>query len=93
MKLQDAPQAQETLDEVTQLGMAYYLEELREELEAKHLNQYAVIEPHSKTYFVNEDLLVAIEQAEQQFPQKLFFIVQIGTLYPNDEPLQVPPHE
>jgi hypothetical protein len=91
MQLDHSVQDQATLDEVTKLGMAYYLEELRDELEVKYLNKYAVIEPFSKEYFIDADLLEAIEQAERKFPKKLFFIVQVGTLYPTDEPVQVPP--
>ena len=91
MQLDDQLKTQSSLDEVTKLGMAYYLEELREELEQKHLNKYAVIEPYSKEYFIDADLLEAINQAEQKFPKKLFFIVQIGTLYSTDEPVQASP--
>src|SRR5258708_2557407 len=71
-----------TLSYITQLGEQYYLSELRERLEKDHNGEYVVIEPLSKTYYIDEDLLLAIQEAEQEFPDNFFTIIKIGSLQP-----------
>lgn len=65
---------------VTQLGKQIYLDELRQDLEKQHFGEYVVIEVESKKHFVNKDLTAALQEAEKEFPNKLFYIVRIGTL-------------
>jgi hypothetical protein len=72
--------ADHSLTYITQLGTEYYLSELREKLEHEHMNEYVVIEPLSKRYYVDEDLLLAIQEAEQEFPDSFFTIIKIGSL-------------
>lgn len=67
-------------EEVTKQGEAYYLNNLKDTLEAEHSGDYLVLEAESKEYFIDKDLLVALNKARAKFPNKLFFIVQIGTL-------------
>lgn len=71
-----------SLSYITRLGEEYYLAELRDQLEEKHMNDYVVIEPVSKRYYVDEDLLLAIQEAEQEFPDSFFTIIKIGSLQP-----------
>lgn len=71
-----------SLSYITQLGTEYYLQDLRDELEQKHMGDYVVIEPLTKRYFVDEDLLLAIQEAEQEFPDSFFTIIKIGSLKP-----------
>lgn len=66
--------------EITQRGEEIYINELKEKLEAGNNGEYVVIEVGSKEYFVNRDLVVALKEARERFPDKLFFIVQIGAL-------------
>jgi hypothetical protein len=75
-------QNQDSLDYITKVGAEYYFHELKDELEEKEKGNYLVMEVESKEYFLDEDLLKAIEKAEKKFPDKLFFIVQVGTLQP-----------
>jgi hypothetical protein len=70
----------DSLEYITKVGMEFYLQDLKEKLEKTENGKYLVLEVDSKTYFIDEDLLDAIEKAEEKFPDKLFFIVQIGTL-------------
>ncbi|GEM_PF-1335095 len=71
-----------SLSYVTKLGEEYYLQDLRENLEADHLGEYVVIEPVSKRYYVDADLLLAIQEAEQEFPDSFFTIIKVGSLHP-----------
>ncbi len=73
-------QAEKSLDYISNTGIEYYLQELKDKLEKTAKGKYLVLEVESKKYFIDDDLLNAIECAEQKFPDKLFFIVQIGTL-------------
>ncbi len=44
------------------------------------MGQYAVIDVEQKKYRVDPDRLVAIQKAQKDFGDKLFFIVQVGSL-------------
>ncbi len=74
------PQSNLSADEVTKAGEKYYFDILKEKLEKTNNGQFLVLEVESKKYFINEDLMVALNEARKEFRSKLFFIVQIGTL-------------
>lgn len=67
-------------DEVTRLGQKIYFDELKDTLEKSHLGEYVVIEVKTKKYFTDPDLVVAAQKARKEFPDTIFFIVQIGKL-------------
>lgn len=69
-----------TPDDVTRRGQEIYLTELKDPLEGSHPGSYVVIEVISKKHFVDPDLVVAVQKAKKEFPDSLFFIVQIGKL-------------
>ena len=71
-----------SLNELTQRGQQIYLSELREKLEQTHMGDWVIIEVESKKHFINGDEIKAIKKAKEEFPNKLFFIVKVGTLYP-----------
>lgn len=66
-------------EELASLGEQIYFGK-KDELERTNLGQFAVIEVESKEVFVNVDKLVAIQQAQAKYPNKLLYIVQIGNL-------------
>lgn len=70
----------QSAEDVTKIGEEYYLNTLKEKLEKTNNGDFLVLEVESKKYFINGDLMVALDQAQKEFPSKLFFIVQIGTL-------------
>lgn len=75
------PQIQNTSpEEVTKRGEEIYFNELKSQLENTNKGDYVVIDVDSKEYFVDNDLIQALDKAKQKYPDKLFFIVQIGTL-------------
>jgi hypothetical protein len=82
----------QSLDYITRTGEEFYMEKLREKLEKTHKGEYVVIEPESKSYFVDADLLEAIQKAEEKFPDSLFYIVRIGSLYPTSAHFRKPTH-
>lgn len=67
-------------EEVSRLGEDFYFKELKENLEKTNKGEYVVIEVESKKYFINRDLLKALEDAKREFPERIFHIIQIGTL-------------
>ncbi|MGA2910500.1 MAG: hypothetical protein ABSE04_01725 [Candidatus Microgenomates bacterium] len=70
-------------DELTRKGEEIYLNDLKDKLEQTNRGEYVVIEVDSGKYFIDKDVTVALEKAKTEYPQKLFFIVQIGTLQRN----------
>ena len=69
-----------SLEEITRAGEKFYFDELKEKLEKESMGQYAVIDVEQEKYRVDPDRLVAIQKAQKDFGDKLFFIVQVGGL-------------
>lgn len=69
-----------SLEDITKIGEKFYLEELRESLERDNMGQYVVIDVEQRKYKVDEDRLVAVEEARKEFGNKLFYIIQIGRI-------------
>src|SRR5919198_322935 len=69
-----------SVDEIIRAGEKFYFDELKEKLEKENMGQYAVIDVEQKKYCVDPDELVAIQKAQKAFGEKLFYIVQIGSL-------------
>ncbi len=67
-----------TPETLAKLGNKFYNDNLKEKLEKDSFGQYVVIEIDSGDFFVNQDLKIALEQAQNKYPDKLFHIVKIG---------------
>lgn len=67
-----------SLEDISKLGEKHYNENWKADLEANHLGEYAVIDVQEKKYVTDGDRLAAIEKAQAEFGQKLFYIIQIG---------------
>lgn len=74
------PTSKITPDELTRRGEETYFNDLKDKLEKSNNGEFVVIEVESKDYFVDKDLMVALEKAKAKYKDKLFFIVQIGSL-------------
>lgn len=70
----------QSLEEITKLGEKYYAEELKAKLERENMGQYVVIDVEQKKYQVDADRLVAVEKARKEWGDKLFYIIQIGSI-------------
>jgi len=69
-----------TPEDVTREGERIYFDKLKDILEPAHNGEYVAIEVESGEYFVNKDLLTAIQEARIKYPNKLLHIVPIGEL-------------
>lgn len=67
-------------DDVIKKGEAIYFSRLKDELEPTHSGETVVIEVDSGEYFINKDVLVAVNEARAKFPDKLFYIATIGSI-------------
>jgi hypothetical protein len=69
-----------SVGEILKVGEKFYFDELKEKLEKENMGQYAVIDVEQKKYRVDPNELVAIQKARKDFGNKLFYIVQVGSL-------------
>ena len=69
-----------SLEEITKAGEKLYFDKLKEKLEKENMGQYVVIDVEQKKYHVDSDRLVAVQKARRDFGDKLFYIVQIGSI-------------
>ena len=53
-------------------------EEIKESLEATHMNQFVAIEPISGQYFLGTTLSQAIGASRQEFPDRLTHAFRLG---------------
>ena len=65
--------------DVARRGYQIY-KKLRNALEREYLGEYVVIELESEDYFLGKDMNEALDKAEEKYPDKEFFVVQIGEL-------------
>ncbi len=66
--------------EILEGGEKFYLESLKSHLEKEHTGEYVAIDVDSKKYIVDANKMSAIKRAQNDFGEKLFYIVQIGNL-------------
>jgi hypothetical protein len=79
--MDDSSQQNIAPEQLSALGEQIYFSK-KDELERTSMGQFAVIEVESKEVFVDPDKLTAIQKAQARYPNKLFYIVQIGNLRP-----------
>lgn len=59
-----------------------YDEQLKQSLEANHLDRFVSIEPDSGDYFLADTLDQAVQNARQEHPNKISYTIKIGHLAP-----------
>ena len=69
-----------SLEDITRLGEKFYTEKLKEKFEKDHMGQYVVVDVEQNKYVINSDRLIAIEEARKTFGDKLFYIIQVGSV-------------
>ncbi len=69
-----------SLEDISKLGEKFYVEELKDVLEKSNMGQFAVIDVGQRKYVVDPDRLLAVDKARKEFGDKLFYIVQIGSM-------------
>lgn len=55
-----------------------YESRLRNELEAKHCDQFVAIEPQSESYFLGDEFIDAALAAKLAYPDRKSFVIRIG---------------
>ena len=73
-----------SLEEITTAGEKLYFEEYKDILEKEYMGQYAVFDVKNKKYTVDPDRLAAVLKAKKEFGDKLFYIIQIGSIQRQD---------
>jgi hypothetical protein len=79
--MSDMIQQNLTPEEITKKGEEIYFNELENELEKEHSGEYLVLEVESKEQFIKPNLLDALDEARKKHSNKVFYIVQIGTIH------------
>jgi hypothetical protein len=64
--------------EVARRAEKLYEERLRQELEARHPNEFVAIEPDSGEYFLASTLSGAIQAARTAHPERIAFALHVG---------------
>lgn len=72
--------AQINTEEIAGKGEEFYQKELKDKLEPEKNGKFVAIEVESKKYFVGETKETALDQAQEVFPDKIFFVRRIGEL-------------
>lgn len=68
------------IEEIAKKGEEIYQQELRNRLEPQESGKYVAIEIESKEYFIGRTKEEALDQAQESFSNKVFFVRKIGEL-------------
>ena|SRR3989344_3213589 len=79
-EMSNAPSANFSPEEISQLGEKIYFNELRATLEPEHKGEYLILDVETKKYVTDPDKLAAIQKAEKELGKHLFYIIQIGSV-------------
>lgn len=67
-----------SIEEFSKKSIEYY-KEIQADLEARYKGKYAALDHETKKYWIGETLSDAMDNAKKEFPEKLFFAVQVGS--------------
>ncbi len=65
------------IDEFSKQSETYY-NEIKSDLEAKHAGKYVAINFEVKQFWIGDTASEALTEAKKAFPEKLFYLVQVG---------------
>jgi hypothetical protein len=69
------------LEEFSKKSGEFY-NQIKAELESKFKGKYVALDFESKQYWIGETATEALTRAKSDFPNKLFYLLQIGTPAP-----------
>lgn len=69
------------LEEFAKKSDEFY-KQIKVELETKHKGEYAALDFESQKYWLGETATEALTKAKKEFPNKLFYLLQIGSPAP-----------
>ena len=64
--------------DIAKRGEEIYFASIQHELEPAHNGEYVVIEVEGGGYTFNANPLLALEEAKQKYPGKLFHVIRVG---------------
>ena len=65
-------------ENIEKLGQKFYDENLKQILEPEHNGEFVSIEPESGQYFVAKTDGEALYKGNQEFPDKILYLLRIG---------------
>lgn len=77
---EENPTSQLSPEEVVKKGEEIYDKKLKNELEPQEVGKFVAIEIESEKYYVKDTKEEALDCAQNDFPDKLFFVRRIGEL-------------
>jgi hypothetical protein len=69
----------EATDSLAENGQRLYDERLRALLEPEHEDEFVAIEPETERYFLGETGLAALRAGRRELPNKLFYLLRVGS--------------
>ena len=60
-------------------GQRLYDERLRDLLEPEHNGEFVAIEPDTERYFLGDSGLAALRAGRRELPDKLFYLLRVGS--------------
>jgi len=75
---QDLNPASFNLEEFSKKAEAFY-KEIKTQLEAQYKGKFVAIDFESKKYWIGETVSDALAKAKEEFPTKLFYLIQVGS--------------
>jgi len=64
--------------DIAKRGEEIYFSVIQQQLEPQHNGDYVVIEVETGNFTYNSNPLVALKEAQQKYPGKLFHVIRVG---------------
>lgn len=73
----DQAKPQVNLDEFGKKSLEFY-NQIKETLEATAMSKYAALDYETQSHWLGETASEALSKAKETFPEKIFYLVQVG---------------
>lgn len=78
MTNQSQNQPQINLEEFSKKSLEFY-NQIKAQLETESLNKFVAIDYEAPKYWLGETASEALSKAKVEFPQKIFYLIQVGS--------------
>lgn len=75
---QTPQQPQVNLEEFSKKSFEFY-NQIRSKLEGEAMNKYVALDHETSQYWLGETASEALSKAKEQFPDKVFYLLQVGS--------------
>jgi len=76
---QTSQQPQINVEDFSRKSLEFY-DKIKAKLEAESLNKYVALDYETSKYWLGETASEALTKAKEEFPQKIFYLIQVGSL-------------